>query len=171
MMRAHLSYGLYVLRHKWHVLYAGFFLGVPIWRLLIHDWTKFTRAEWGPYVRRFYGPKAYRPAPGSTGYLHKPGDDLAFDQAWQHHWTRNPHHWNYWRTPEAEDGTREALPMPETYVREMVADWYGAGMAQGKPAIEAWYMANVSKMQLHPETRRLVHRFITEAVLKGVIRG
>jgi hypothetical protein len=158
-----------VLRHKWHVFYAGIFLGVPLWRLLIHDWTKFSRAEWGPYVQRFYGARA-NPRDTGQGYMHEQGEDTLFDEAWRHHWTRNPHHWNYWRTPEQEDGTREALPMPETYVREMVADWYGAGMAQGKPDIEGWYCANVRKMQLHPETRKLTDRFITEAVLSGVIR-
>lgn len=162
-MKAHFGYLGYVLRHKWHVFYAGLFLGVPLWRLLIHDLSKFSRAEWGPYVRRFGG--------GNNSKWESPADDQEWKDAWLHHWTHNPHHWNYWRTPEAEDGTRDALPMSETYVREMVADWYGAGMAQGKPAIEAWYMANVGKMQLHPETKALANRFITEAVLSGVIRG
>ena len=161
-MKAQLGYFSYVLRHKWHVFYAGLFLGVPLWRLLIHDWTKFTRAEWPAYVRRFGG--------GKNSKWEAADDEQEWKDAWLHHWTHNPHHWNYWCSAEQEDGTRVANPMPETYVREMVADWYGAGMAQGKPAIEAWYMSNVSKMQLHPETKALANRFITEAVLRGVIK-
>ena len=165
-MKAHLGYLGYVLRHKWHVLYAGIFLGVPFGRLLIYDWTKFTPAEWGPYVRRFGG--------GNNSKWEKADDDQEWKDAWLHHWTHNPHHWNYWCIVIEDTylgSMRVPRPMPETYVREMVADWYGAGMAQGKPAIEAWYMANNDKMQLHPETRAMVHRFITEGVLKGVIKG
>ena len=47
-MKAHLRYLGYVLRHKWFVLVAGLKVGAPLWRLLIHDWSKFTAAEWGP---------------------------------------------------------------------------------------------------------------------------
>jgi len=83
-----LRYLSYVLRHKWHVLYAGWFLRVPLWRLLIHDWTKFTPAEWGPYVRRFYA--------GRGSQWEKDADPAEFHMAWRHHWTRNPHHWEYW---------------------------------------------------------------------------
>ena len=42
-MLPHLRYLSYVLRHKWYVLWAGLWLGVPLWRLLIHDWSKFSR--------------------------------------------------------------------------------------------------------------------------------
>jgi hypothetical protein len=80
-MLAHLRYLAYVLRHKRYVLYAGWILRVPLWQLLVHDWTKFTPMEWGPYVRRFYGPKA-KPRDTGQGYIHERGDDLAFDAAW-----------------------------------------------------------------------------------------
>ncbi|MEW6726891.1 MAG: DUF5662 family protein [Bacillota bacterium] len=45
------------------------------------------------------------------------------------------------------------LPMPDRYRKEMLADWHGAGKAQGKPDTKAWYLANKDKMLLHPETR------------------
>src|SRR6476659_9088742 len=83
-MRSHLRYLSYVLRHKWHVAVAGWALGVPLWRLIIHDWTKFTPAEWGPYVRGFF------PAAQAV-------DPAAFERAWEHHWSRNPHHHEFWR--------------------------------------------------------------------------
>lgn len=165
-MIAHLRYLAYVLRHKWHVFYAGRRLGVPLGRLLMHDWTKFTPAEWGPYVRRFYS--------GNNSKWEKDSDPQEWKDAWAHHWQHNPHHWEYWTprnpaqwvftdrsyTPDEYD---TPLPMPSTYVREMVADWYGAGMAQGKPDIAGWYAAHGHRMHLHGETRALVKHLLGEA--------
>lgn len=54
-MKAHLHYASYVVRHKWFVFYAGLKIKAPLWRLVIHDWSKLTPAEWFPYVLRFYG--------------------------------------------------------------------------------------------------------------------
>lgn len=156
MIKPHLRYLAYVLRHKWHVFIGGLRLGVPPWRLIIHDWSKFTVAEWSPYVNRFYGPRP--PVLASTGYMHQTGDDAAFDAAWLHHWATNPHHWQYWLDQSEGNPT----PMPETYVREMVADWYGAGMAQGKPDIVGWYQANKHKMNLHEGTRMLAEKLLEE---------
>jgi hypothetical protein len=151
-LRSHLRYLGYVLRHKWHVAVAGWALGVPLWRLVIHDWTKFTPAEWGPYVRRFF------PAG-------QPADPAAFDRAWEHHWTRNRHHWQYW----TRNRPGAPVPMPETYAREMVADWIGAGYAQGKPDTAAWYATNRDRKVLAPETRALVERLLSEAQRRRLI--
>jgi hypothetical protein len=155
-MRPHLKYASYVARHKWFVFRAGLRTGAPLWRLLIHDWSKFTPAEWFPYVQTFYGPKL----PHGEARLHVripwgygPG---AFDKAWLHHQHRNPHHWQHWLLRE-DDGDTKALRMPTPLVREMVADWMGAGRAiTGKWGCGAWYADNAQKIVLHPETRALV---------------
>lgn len=59
-MTPHLRYLRYVLLHKWYVLRAGIVVGgwsLPwLWRLLVHDLSKFSRAEWTPYVVNFYKP-------------------------------------------------------------------------------------------------------------------
>jgi hypothetical protein len=130
-MRAHLHYLSYVLRHKWYVAVAGWALGVPLWRLVIHDWTKFTPAEWGPYVRHFF----------PAGQIAEPA---AFDRAWEHHWTRNPHHWQYWTRG------RPGAPvfMPDT---------------------AAWYTAHRERIGLALETRALVERLLGEAQLRRLI--
>jgi len=47
-----------------------------------------------------------------------------------------------------------ALPMPDRYRREMLADWRGAGRAYGNPDTKAWYLKNKGRIILHPETRR-----------------
>ncbi len=154
-MRANLRYLSYVLRHKWFVLMECWRLGIP-WLGIVHDMSKFLPSEWFPYVDAFYGDGAKGCAlikRDSTGY-YKPTDtgDAAFDFAWLLHQKRNRHHWQWFILPCDEDGTK-VLVMPDRYQREMLADWRGAGRAQGKPDTVAWYRKNGPKMQLHPETR------------------
>ena len=160
-MTPHLRYLAYVLRHKWHVFYAGVALGVPLWQLLIHDASKFSRAEWGPYVRRFFG--------GRGSQIDKDADPVEFHMAWRHHWTRNPHHWEYWLPEPVCEPQQGPLPIPERYAREMVADWYGAGMAQGKPDVAGWYAQHGDKKLLHADTRALVERLIGDAKRRKLI--
>lgn len=158
-LRAHLKYLRYVLRHKWCVLVEGRRLGLGWWPLVIHDWSKFLPSEWIPYVRFFHGRGAPRRRDG-TGY-YKPTDtgDPAFDFAWFLHQKRNPHHWQWWVLPD--EGERvKVLPMPDRYRREMLADWRGAGRAQGTPDTRAWYRAHQRRMHLHPETRGWVEQML-----------
>jgi hypothetical protein len=58
--------------------------------------------------------------------------------------------------------TPVALEMPERYVREMVADWAGAGRALGKPDTRGWYEANKQNIILHPATRARVETLLGE---------
>jgi hypothetical protein len=233
-MRAHLKYFSYVVRHKWFVLRAGLTTGAPLWRLLVHDWSKFLPCEWFPYVRKFYGKPpnpnpAYYPGHGWREWIKaewQERTDAAFDRAWNHHQKCQPHHWQYWllvndnpgegaryaitsadggmmhhsiteytagweklyhgpvavdlyrvdepsdpenvrymmvtRLTEAANARRPtALPMPEHFVREMVADWMGAGRAiTGRWEVGQWYAKNHATIQLHAETRALVHQLL-----------
>jgi hypothetical protein len=159
LLLPHLRYLRYVLRHKLYVYRAGRVLGVGRWQLLVHDLSKFSRAEWGPYVRRFYG--------GRGGVMDKAADPEEFNQAWAHHWQVNAHHPEHWtRAEEPGVGHR---PMPLLYVREMVADWYGAGMAQGKPDCWAYYRANQDRYPFHPTTRAHAERFLGVLSEAGLI--
>lgn len=151
-MKSHLQYLWYVLRHKWFVLVAGHVLGVPLWQLLIHDLSKFSRAEWGPYVRRFYG--------GRGGALDKAADPEDFKQAWAHHWQHNPHHPELWAGGEQGDPYKR-VRMPERFVAEMVADWYGAARAQGKEDCWAWYRKNHDRYPITNETHAEVQAYLT----------
>jgi hypothetical protein len=117
---------------------------VPLWRSVIHDWSKFTLAELPAYGQWFFGGR---------------GNGDAFAKAWVHHQNLNPHHWEYWvtrsthRISVAGPATAEALPMPETYIREMVADWMGASKAYtGQWEIKEWVVKNLPKMNLHEAT-------------------
>lgn len=167
MMRAHLAYLRYVLRHKWYVLLACRFWRVPrwLWIGLTHDWTKFLPSEWTPYVRYFYNPDGTsRQRRDSTGYYQSPGTGEAFDVAWLLHQNRNAHHWQFWVLAR-DDGSVLPLEMPERYRCEMLADWMGAGRAQGLRGgvheMRAWYEHNRDRMQLHPLTRTWVEDQLT----------
>jgi len=147
-LRMHLEYGWYLLRHKWFVFQEACALGIP-WLGIIHDWSKLWPDEWLPYARYFYG------EPGATS-----GSDPAFDLAWLLHQKRNKHHWQWWVLQEDDGGTK-ILPMPDRYRREMLADWRGAGRAQGYGNnTPEWYEANKKKMQLHPDTRKWIEEML-----------
>ncbi len=143
-MKKHLLYAKYVFRHKWFVFREGLKLGVPLRQLLIHDWSKCMPSEWTPYVLTFYGTDGEKICAADR-----------FEHAWLLHQKRNPHHHQWWLLPQ-DDGDMKALPMPDRYRREMIADWIGAGLAQGKPDTAAWYEKNKAKMRLHPDTRKWV---------------
>lgn len=160
-MKAHLQYLKYVIRHKWFVFQACRVWGVPLWRAIVHDWTKFTPSEWSPYVHSFYNPDGSKKNPKTenvTLEVSKLGD--AFRTAWNSHQKHNPHHWQYWVLINDEDGMNP-LEIPDTYVREMLADWEGAGKAiTGKSDPAGWYTRNYDKFMFHPNTRQLVERLL-----------
>lgn len=168
-MTAHLHYAGYVLRHKWFVFRAGLKTGAPWWRLVIHDWSKLTPAEWFPYVQYFYGhdDEYYREAWRHNVFRrlpfgHRLRDPQAFDAAWLHHQHRNPHHWQAWLLRE-DDGPTKVLRMPDDLTREMVADWMGAGrVITGRWEVAEWYAANRHKITLHPDTEALVDRLLAD---------
>jgi hypothetical protein len=87
-MRDHLAYFVYVVKHKWHVLEGGLRLsGIPLWRLLVHDASKFSREEWLPYVRQFYNADGTkRNVRDKTGAYDPSVQSEAFKAAWAHHW-------------------------------------------------------------------------------------
>lgn len=158
-MRKHLKYLSYVLRHKWFVLLAGTKVGAPLWRLIIHDWSKFLPSEWFPYVTYFYGTVTEEERRqcimvcGHCPYPTKQEAKKAFGYAWNHHQKRNKHHAQYWVLLE-DSGAVVCLEIPRGYLLEMVADWMGAGRAiNGRWEVGEWYLESVDKIQLHPKTR------------------
>ena len=149
-MKKHWLYFKYMARHKWFVFVAGLKFKVPLWRLIIHDWSKFTPGEWVAYTEFFYGER------GPDGNR-TPEVKAAFKRAWLHHIHLNKHHWNHWVYTDT-DGTT-ALEMPETYFREMMADWWGAGRAiTGKWRANDWYEENREQIVFNPKTQAKVER-------------
>lgn len=153
-MRRHLAYLRYVLRHKWFVLVAGWHMVLlPLWRLLLHDMSKFRPSEWFPYARNFYQKNGKR----VENYVETP----EFDLAWLSHQHRNDHHWQHY-VLRRDSGETIALDMPGVCILEMLADWAGAGRAiTGRECTTAsWYFENKDKMILHPQTRDFVEGFM-----------
>lgn len=147
----YLRYLKVVCRHKWFVFRAGLRTGAPLWRLAIHDWSKFSPAEYGAYARRF--------CTGRAGQLDNAADPTKFHLAWTHHWHKNPHHWEHWLI--IIDNELHPTRMPHKLVREMVADWMGAGRAYtGSWNVAEWYEKNKDRMLLHDQVRLQVENLI-----------
>jgi len=151
-MKSHWQYIRYLIRHKWFVLVAGLKVRAPLWRLIIHDWSKFLPSEWFAYVDYFYREEE---TISDDQFV-----DERFNMAWLYHQNRNKHHWQYW-VMQKEDGGLAVLPMPEKYVREMVADWASAGRAiNGHWDVAQWYRKNRDRIKIHSETRMEVEQLL-----------
>lgn len=174
----HLRYLRYVLLHKFYVLRAGLAIakvrGAPEarlrwwWRLLVHDWSKFTRAEWTPYVDRFYGEtpitlgrQGERERVALKQWLREA--NTRFNAAWLHHIHRNPHHWQHHILHE-DSGKVLVLVPHAALAYEMVADWLAAGpkvlrahtMAEAVAETIAWYARMHDKQLLRGLVRAAV---------------
>ena len=134
MFKAIIQYLLSTIRHKWYVFYAGVFIvgDIPLWRLLLHDWTKFLPIEFVNYARYYkYSNREDKPA---------------FLRAWMHHQKNNKHHPEYWTSVGIFEWSNRSVPMPETYVREMVADLLGASREYtGNWDMSEWLKANFKR--------------------------
>lgn len=135
--RRHLAYLNYVIRHKYYVFQAGLITGARVWDLIVHDLSKFRPSEWVAYSRTFYT---------ETG-LSCCVEDSEFDQAWLKHQHRNPHHWQHWVLLGDDAGMGSpGLRIPEHVLREMVADWAGAGRCRYRWDVETWYDKNRGRL-------------------------
>ena len=154
-----LRYMWLTVKHKAFVFRAGLRTDAPLWRLIIHDWSKFTPIEAPHYGRQFFG---------------RADDSLGFSRAWLHHQHHNPHHWEHWIPVTGHNrggyDDLEPLPMPEWAVREMVADWLGASRAYEGRWPESsqtwpWFLESWPSIapRLHPGTKALVELVIAEA--------
>src|SRR6266536_5236416 len=101
-MKGHWAYLKYVLRHKWFVFIAGRWVGAPLWRLIIHDWSKFLPCEWEPYVQSFY----CRDGSKRDWKTRDVWTKMEFDLAWNHHQKVNKHHWQFWTLVTDSDDPR-----------------------------------------------------------------
>ena len=102
-------------RHRKYVRDAGTQLGgIPYWRLLVHDLSKYTPVEFVNYAK-FYK-------------LSNRTDYQSFRLAWMTHQNRNKHHPEYWQVFGGFEWSNGAIDMPLSYVREWVSDLLGASM-------------------------------------------
>lgn len=149
-----------LLIHKWHVLKMGLIIGnIPLWRLLIHDWSKFMLIEFIGYARYKFGN----------------GTKKEWSAGWLHHLHHNPHHPEHyllsWHgNPDFYFGIGKdiaryvsVLPMPEVFVREMLADMHATGYEiNGFYNISQWLNSNGSKIIFHPDTIIILDKIMVE---------
>jgi hypothetical protein len=158
-LRAHLTSLKYVLHHKWLVFQECVQYGL-YWQGLIHDFSKFYPAEWGAYTLYFNG-----------GYenVKPPAVQAAFDAARNHHHNHNPHHWQYHLLVH-NDGSMMALPIPDRYRREMMAEWHATSRMMGASDCAGWYLKHRNEVILHPDTRVWVEQELATRLRHDPIR-
>lgn len=152
MAKVRLRFLKSLILHKWYVLLAGLRLGdIPLWRLIIHDWSKFGTWEFDRYAANFFGDY-------SKSAVDRNDLDEEFAVAWLHHENFNPHHVGYW-IPRTAQYKNMPLRMPDTFVREMVADMMGASMAYtGSWDMTDWLDDNLASHMylMHPDSSDLL---------------
>ena len=153
MVKAHINYFQGLLKHKYWVFIYSIKLGVPLWLAIFHDISKFHPVEWFGYVKNFYNPDgSKREVRDSTGAYDTNKQSDEFKVAWIHH-QRNKHHWQAWCNI-GDEGVVTPIAIPEKYIREMVADWCGAGISiQGKVNPISWYDDNWNNLVITIGTR------------------
>lgn len=145
-MKRYLAYLQAVLRHKWFVFVACLRLRVPLHIAILHDWDKFAPRMFHAYACQFFNKD------GTKRKYDPDGELMDFLQTWNRHQKVSKHHWQAWLyVPDS--GRQTPLPMPDVYIREMLADWIGAGMAYGQPHTQVWYDQNREKIILDSRTR------------------
>ena len=103
-------------------------------RIATHDDTKYSRAEFDAYRRRFY--------PVSPAER----DAAGFAAAWRHHYTANDHHWEHWLV------SGRPTDMSDEAIVEMVADWEAMSYLKGGSALR-WLEQQGGRMHLTDATR------------------
>lgn len=150
----YLRFLISLLRHKWHVFRAGLIVGgIPLWRLIVHDWSKFSPYEFARYASNFQG-----------DYSQSPNDrervSQDFTLAWLHHENINTHHWGHW-IPRSGKYAGVPLDIPKTYLCEMVADWMGASKTYtGSWDMSDWLSKNYQKMELSPQSHSIISNIL-----------
>jgi hypothetical protein len=146
------KYFWYIWRHKYFVFRECCKLGIPL-QGFVHDNSKFSTDEFGPYLHWFYDDQGTNFNGGYTWEFTLQAElNKKFQYAWNHHIHNNPHHWEYWTI------NGKPIPMPDNFVREMVADWIGFGKAKGTNDVLTWYPKQ--KLNLHDETRKKVEQLL-----------
>lgn len=109
-----------------------------------HDASKYGIDEWEPYRRHWH----------PVNEQEKLDSKADFDRAWEHHYTVNLHHWNWWHLTHKEN------EMSISYVVEMCCDWIAMSMVKGGDAL-SWYNSQTD-IVLGEKQKKLVVDLLTE---------
>lgn len=117
-----------------------------------HDSSKFSEAEFEPYRAKFY-----------PYYDDQNRDNVEeeFDKAWEHHYTHNRHHPEFWVLKMG--GKEEIIPMSDDAFIEMICDWVAMSM-NFKESTYEWWMNNREKKSKYFKDEDL--KFIDQVMIK-----
>lgn len=158
-MDKYINYFKYIMEHKKNVFIECWQLGNSWFRqdkkiafelyihAFTHDLSKFSPKEFKAYAWKFYAPeqptKKFLSLIGLSNIcISREEVEDNFNQAWEHHYKHNKHHWNYW----------EGKDMPEKYIRQMICDWKAMSRKFGDTAQE-FYMKNYDKINISHRSR------------------
>ena len=92
-----------------------------------HDSSKFSDVEFEPYRARFY--------PYYEDQMNNNVEE-EFEKAWEHHYTHNKHHPEYWLIKMG--GKEKIIPMSNEAFIEMICDWVAMSMNFKESTYEWW---------------------------------
>lgn len=114
--------------------------------ILEHDKSKFSEEEFNAYRNYFH------PCSGEEK------DEEAFNKAWEHHYSNNPHHPEYWYN--------QGKDMPPVYIAEMLLDWQAMKMKFGGNNYD-YYMKTRDKKPFSENTRKILDVVVKEVFDNG----
>lgn len=150
-MNKYFSYLKYILEHKLNVGIECFKIGLYL-HAFTHDLSKFLPSEFIPYARFFHETDR------TKNYKQTDETNQNFQKGWCLHQKRNKHHWNYWVSVTRRNEI-VPVPMPEKYVKQMIADWRGMSR-KFKGSAKEYYDKNKKNFILHDETVKLIETHI-----------
>src|SRR5699024_2354526 len=110
----------------------------------VHDASKRGPNKFDAYRKNFY-PVDEKEKEDNLQY---------FEKSWQHHYSNNMHHWDWW----AESGNKENMPL--SFVLEMCCDWIAMSMYYGTSDAIDWYKKNRRKIKLGKKQKALVESIL-----------
>ncbi len=101
-----------ITKHRHMVVRLCFRAGIG-WQGLRHDLSKYSPTEFWQGARYYSG----KHSPIRDERLHN-----GLSLAWMHHKGRNRHHYEYWIDMDPETKKYRPVPMPDSYIKEMLCD-------------------------------------------------
>lgn len=115
-----------------------------------HDLTKYSETEFEPYRKKWYR---------AVKEEFTDEDKLAYEKAWEHHYSTNPHHPEHY---ENSDGFCEMIPYD--YIIEMIADWMAMSdkLQNDYKKTYEWFTTELDKgeLKLHPMALQIVRELL-----------
>lgn len=121
-----------------------------------HDESKWSDEEFEAYRKKYY----------PIDDEERTHADADFEPAWNHHYTNNKHHWQYWTCSDGDlDATKHNDERIDNDVMvayiEMLCDWGAMSIKFGNRPDE-WYKSNKDNMTLWTNEQKELEKILKE---------